>query len=295
MSCVQRVVAPDDVIVITFGTASDENVVTMTTLRRHNHHHRYNHRRHHHHILCRHRHHFHQMLLSLLSLQALGARQRVMSLLEPHLANLLNQNTSVPPSRGLPRVIQAYREHQNKDLDLEEVKDLALEMLFAGQVTTSSAASFLLLHLGNHPHVLQRLRQDLTGAIASTGCLRDGGMMEEEAISAVLDCKYLEYVVKETLRMDPPAGGGYRRSFCTLEVGVSSNRICQTHSTDTRRNNNVVITLKDASASFWRNNDFIITSHVIWTPVLMKKYDHVFSFSTNKTYTCRFDPIQSVW
>ncbi|KAK3095791.1 hypothetical protein FSP39_019197 [Pinctada imbricata] len=96
-------------------------------------------------------------------------------------------------------------------LDVEEAKDVSLELLFAGHETTSSAASTLILQLSRNPHVLAKIRHELE----ENGL---GSASTDLSIAKINKLKYVHHVVKETLRLSPPIGGGYRRALKTFEV-----------------------------------------------------------------------------
>ncbi|XP_059160045.1 cytochrome P450 26A1-like [Physella acuta] len=89
-------------------------------------------------------------------------------------------------------------------LSLAEVKDLCLELLFAGFSTLSSAATSLLYYLHQNSEVMGRLELELA----------EHGLAEEDTCNLSLNTlgklKYAGAVVKEVLRIAPPIGGGFR-------------------------------------------------------------------------------------
>ena len=100
-------------------------------------------------------------------------------------------------------------------LEIEEAKDVALELMFAGHETTSSAASTLVLNIARNPDVLFRITEELAtnGLLDDRTCDLDLGRINK--------LKYVRNVVKEALRISPPIGGGYRKALETFEVEVS--------------------------------------------------------------------------
>ncbi|XP_046361189.2 cytochrome P450 26A1-like [Haliotis rufescens] len=96
-------------------------------------------------------------------------------------------------------------------LTLEELKDVGLELLFAGHATCASAASSLLLHLAKNKHVVDRITEEL----------RDHGLDEDDtelSLEKIGQLKYVSNVVKEVLRLAPPIGGGFRKALKTFEI-----------------------------------------------------------------------------
>jgi cytochrome P450 len=101
------------------------------------------------------------------------------------------------------------RDDDGSQLSDQHVRDEVMTLLFAGHDTTTSTVSFLFYELARHPHARARLRADLAA----------GGPDHE-----------VEHVIDETLRLDPPAWIGARRSINPFELcgvpvpgGVSVN------------------------------------------------------------------------
>ena len=101
-------------------------------------------------------------------------------------------------------------------LEIEEAKDVALELMFAGHETTSSAASTLVLNIARNPDVLFKITEEL----ATNGLLDD--RICDLDLGRINKLKYVRNVVKEALRISPPIGGGYRKALETFEVEVSA-------------------------------------------------------------------------
>lgn len=82
--------------------------------------------------------------------------------------------------------------------DGELVRDILVQLLFAGIDTSTSMLSFALLELGRHPDAWARLREELAAhGLASAA---------PETITAaqLKECTFLQNVIKETLRLYPP-------------------------------------------------------------------------------------------
>ncbi len=107
---------------------------------------------------------------------------------------------------ALGLLLQAEDEDGNR-LSVEELKDQILTLLFAGHETlTSAIASFCLL-VAQHPQVLAAIRQEQ----------EELGLNMPITLENLKQMTYLEQVLKETLRLVPPVGGGFRKVIETCE------------------------------------------------------------------------------
>uniref|UniRef100_A0A8B9LPE6 Cytochrome P450, family 26, subfamily C, polypeptide 1 n=1 Tax=Astyanax mexicanus TaxID=7994 RepID=A0A8B9LPE6_ASTMX len=132
------------------------------------------------------------------------------------------------------------------NLTMQELKERAVELIFAAHSTTASAATSLILQLMRHPDVVDRLRAELEseGLMSeSEKCVDEGEACPEFRTKPQLDktpCSeeghrsqthvpylsleklnqlgYLDCVVKEVLRYLPPVSGGYRTVLQTFEL-----------------------------------------------------------------------------
>lgn len=100
-------------------------------------------------------------------------------------------------------------------LSLKEVKDVGLELLFAGHGTTSSAAATLVLNLNRNPEVMLKTCSEL----AQYNCAENADCYVP--LSTINKLNYTKNVVKEGLRITPPIGAGFRKALCTFELDVS--------------------------------------------------------------------------
>ncbi|ATY64778.1 cytochrome P450 family [Cordyceps militaris] len=82
--------------------------------------------------------------------------------------------------------------------DRELLRDILVQLLFAGIDTSTSMLSFALVELGRHPSAWARLRAEL----AAHNMLSGG----PETITAaqLKECAFLQNIIKETLRLYPP-------------------------------------------------------------------------------------------
>ncbi|XP_077206388.1 cytochrome P450 26A1 [Paroedura picta] len=121
------------------------------------------------------------------------------------------------PADGYKDALQLLIEHtqsNGEQLNMQELKESATELLFGGHETTASAATSLITFLGLHPPVLQKVREELQ----AKGLL--GTVSQDKALGMeVLEqLKYTGCVIKETLRLSPPVPGGFRVALKTFEL-----------------------------------------------------------------------------
>ncbi|XP_053673856.1 cytochrome P450 4d2-like [Anopheles nili] len=121
------------------------------------------------------------------------------------------QLASVEPVSDTVQEDQSYSKHRDTFLDqLLKVKingqplstaDIREEVdtfMFEGHDTTASGISFTLLHLAKHQDVQERLYEEIDGVLGK-------GAKSMSLTNALLgDLKYLDMVVKESMRLAPP-------------------------------------------------------------------------------------------
>ncbi|XP_033996564.1 cytochrome P450 26C1 [Trematomus bernacchii] len=133
-----------------------------------------------------------------------------------------------------------------QQINIQELKETAVELIFAAHSTTASASTSLILQLLRHPMVVERARVELEAQGLGYETFSPSGVRtekEEEAseTSGLLSCqnlrdgfpqshipflsldelsqlRYVDCVVKEVLRFLPPVSGGYRTALQTFEL-----------------------------------------------------------------------------
>lgn len=95
--------------------------------------------------------------------------------------------------------------------------DAVQELFFTGHDTSASSMTNILMFLGRHPEVLQRVREELD----SEGLLDCPDEELDMSLNKICKLKYVYSVVREVLRVTSPVGAGYRKALRTFEVGVS--------------------------------------------------------------------------
>ncbi|CAN0009679.1 cytochrome P450 26B1-like [Lampetra fluviatilis] len=124
-------------------------------------------------------------------------------------------------------LISSAKEH-GKEMSMLELKEAAVELIFAAHATTASASTSLVLQLLKHPDALARLRRELAdaglggggGSGGSGGVAAEAGTSEGPLLTLgrLVGLRYLDCVVKEVLRLLPPVSGGYRTALKTFEL-----------------------------------------------------------------------------
>ncbi|KAG5043386.1 hypothetical protein JHK87_007301 [Glycine soja] len=98
--------------------------------------------------------------------------------------------------KDLLDVLLDIHEDENSDIKLtkENIKAFILDVFMAGTDTAALTTEWALAELINHPHVMERARQEIDAVIGN------GRIVEE---SDIANLSYLQAVVKETLRIHP--------------------------------------------------------------------------------------------
>ena len=92
-----------------------------------------------------------------------------------------------------------------------------LDLLYAGHETLASVTTSSLMLLGKHKEVVDKLRDEL---IDNNIACDNEKPMADLCYKKIEQLKYLGYVVKEVLRLCPPAGGGFRKVLRDFKLGV---------------------------------------------------------------------------
>ncbi|XP_013867475.1 cytochrome P450 26C1 [Austrofundulus limnaeus] len=151
-------------------------------------------------------------------------------------------------------MLSSAKEH-GQQLSTQELKETAVELIFAAHSTTASASTSLVLQLLRHPVVVEKARAELEAEGLScpqnqshnTSCVtvekeQDGDETERThllnscsqnagdkfpqskshipylTLDKLSQLQYIGRVVKEVLRFLPPVSGGYRTALQTFEL-----------------------------------------------------------------------------
>ncbi|CAG9797889.1 unnamed protein product [Chironomus riparius] len=97
----------------------------------------------------------------------------------------------------------------NKPLSNEDIQEEVDTFTFAGHDTTTNAICFTLHMIAKHPEVQEKLNKEIQDVIGD----------EELTFKSLNEFKYLELVIKETLRLYPPAPMISRRFYEEVNFG----------------------------------------------------------------------------
>uniref|UniRef100_A0A3P8UU02 Cytochrome P450, family 26, subfamily C, polypeptide 1 n=1 Tax=Cynoglossus semilaevis TaxID=244447 RepID=A0A3P8UU02_CYNSE len=150
-------------------------------------------------------------------------------------------------------MLSSAQEH-GQELSIQELKETAVELIFAAHSTTASASTSLILQLLRHPAVVDRARAELeaeglgyqpnsanvcTSVLAETEVEAEQSIMETSrlltgdkseaapqprshvptlSLENLTQLCYVDCIVKEVLRFLPPVSGGYRTALKTFEL-----------------------------------------------------------------------------
>ncbi|NWS72994.1 CP26C protein, partial [Crotophaga sulcirostris] len=147
--------------------------------------------------------------------KGIKARDMLHEFMEKAIQEKLQRNSPEDHSDALDFIINSAKEH-GKEFTMQELKESAIELIFAAFSTTASASTSLILLLLKHPSVIGKIRQELVSHELyqhwQSCCPSDISL---EKLSRL---RYLDCVVKEVLRMLPPVSGGYRTALQTFEL-----------------------------------------------------------------------------
>ncbi|CAO2585320.1 Cytochrome P450 26C1 [Lemmus lemmus] len=167
---------------------------------------------------------FEQMVENLFSLpldvpfsglrKGIRARDQLYQHLDEAIAGKLHEEQAAEPGDALHLIITSARE-LGHELSVQELKESAVELLFAAFFTTASASTSLILLLLQHPAAVVKIQQELSAQ--GLGHL-DCSCEPDLSLAALGRLHYVDCVVKEVLRLLPPVSGGYRTALRTFEL-----------------------------------------------------------------------------
>ena len=101
-----------------------------------------------------------------------------------------NENNDVKNRFFLDMLLDAY---DKGEIDVDGIREEVDTFMFEGHDTTASALSWTLYLIGRHPEVQKKLHAEI-----------DNAPVSENLSDKIGNMRYLEYVLKESLRMYPP-------------------------------------------------------------------------------------------
>ena len=130
--------------------------------------------------------------------RALKSRQKILEELDKIIEQRI---TSDNIGNDALSILLSSRNESDEKLEKEEIKDQILTLLFAGHETLTSALSTLCLNLALYPGVTNQCREEQK-------VLGYPNQLDQATLSKMT---YLEKVIKETLRINSPVGGGFKK------------------------------------------------------------------------------------
>ncbi|ORX92513.1 cytochrome P450 [Basidiobolus meristosporus CBS 931.73] len=107
------------------------------------------------------------------------------------------QDSGNPPQDVLSALVQAWL---NGKLEFEETLNEAFALIFAGHDTTATALTCAIYLLARHPEIQTKVRAEVNRELQ-----HHTSSMGIPAITEIKRLNYLEAVIKETMRLYPPA------------------------------------------------------------------------------------------
>ena len=144
--------------------------------------------------------------------RALKGRDRLLNYIETAIeerrAILADSRATQPPTDVLTLLLQTEDEAGNR-LSQEEIKVQSLLMLFAGHETTTSMLTSMAMAFAQNPQALANARAEQQTLVQQqeSEALQTDPLLTLEQTQKM---PYLDCVIKETERLFPPVGGGFR-------------------------------------------------------------------------------------
>ncbi|XP_032857950.1 cytochrome P450 26C1 isoform X5 [Tyto alba] len=147
--------------------------------------------------------------------KGIKARDMIHEFMEKAIQEKLQRNNPEDHSDALDFIINSAKEH-GKEFTMQELKESAIELIFAAFFTTASASTSMILLLLKHPSVIEKIRQELVSHELYQQC--NCCCPSDINLEKLSRLRYLDCVIKEVLRVLPPVSGGYRTALQTFEL-----------------------------------------------------------------------------
>ncbi|MEP7287665.1 MAG: cytochrome P450 [Chloroflexota bacterium] len=156
----------------------------------------------------------HLMLPSWLPTSINQRKQRAVDILNPIIYKLLADQRASTVDKGdlLSMFLQAVDEETGERMTDLQVRDELMTMFIAGHDTSANALAWTLVELARHPEIEAKLHAEVDSVL--------GGRAPQ--LSDVPLLPYTQNVIKEALRMYPPAVFIARQPLSPLHIGASS-------------------------------------------------------------------------
>ncbi|XP_008448712.2 beta-amyrin 11-oxidase-like isoform X1 [Cucumis melo] len=148
--------------------------------------------------------------------KSLKARKELLSLLQ----SIINQKRMEKKKEGenweakdMMDLLIELKDEDGEELDDETIRDLIFGKLFAGHETSAYTAMWAVLFLTNHPHILQRTKEEQEDIIKRRPTTQKG-----LSLSEVKQMKFLYQVIDETLRVGSITFMVFREAVVDVEI-----------------------------------------------------------------------------
>ncbi|XP_049591285.1 cytochrome P450 26C1 isoform X2 [Syngnathus scovelli] len=151
--------------------------------------------------------------------KGIKAREILHAHMEDIIAEKMEQQQHQPREHldAFDFMLASAKEHGH-NLSIQELKETAVELIFAAHYTMASASTSLLLQLLSHPTAVRRLRAELDSEGLTSPTEVGGCPRANLSLDKLSRLRYLDCVIKEVLRFLPPVSGGYRTALRTFEL-----------------------------------------------------------------------------
>lgn len=122
---------------------------------------------------------------------------------------LVAEHEPAGPDADLLSVLRSAETADGRGFTDAELRDNLLTFLFAGHETTALALTYTWYLLARHPEKARRLRAELDGVL--------GG--HQPTVADLSELVYTEWVIKEAMRLYPPAPTMFREPLTDVELG----------------------------------------------------------------------------
>ncbi len=129
--------------------------------------------------------------------------------LQTIIEDIIAERKANPIDNGdLLSMLMAARDDEGQPMSDMQLRDEVITLFLAGHETTANTVVWTLYLLSQHPNIEAKVIDELSALNGQPPAVRDLQMLP-----------YLEQVVKESMRMYPPAGGATREPIEDIELG----------------------------------------------------------------------------
>ncbi len=150
-------------------------------------------------------------LLEKLPTETNRKRREALKVIDETIIRFIEERQASGEDKGdlLSMLLMAVDEQDGGQMTNKQVKDEAMTLFVAGHETTANALTWTFYLLGQHPEVEQKLAEEITTGLQG----------RLPTLADLPKLPYLEMVVKESMRMYPPAWTVSREAQEDFELG----------------------------------------------------------------------------